>query len=56
MNVFFFTLAWDAEGDHKKIDKILEEFEEHCDPRKSVSYKRYKFFSRLQESGETIDR
>ena len=30
-------------------------FEEHCEPNKNVSYERYKFFSRAQESGESID-
>ena len=51
----FNTLTWDAEGDDKKIDKVLQKFEEHCEPRKNISYERFKFFSRAQESGETID-
>ena len=44
-----------AEGDDKKIDKVLQKFVEHCEPRKNISYERFKFFSRAQESGETID-
>ena len=36
----FNTLTWDAEGDDKKIDKILEEFEEHCELRKQFSFKK----------------
>ena len=51
----FNTLTWDAEGDDKKIEKVLLKFEEHCEPKKNVSYERYKFFSRAQESGESID-
>ena len=51
----FNTIAWDAEGDDTKIDKVLQKFEEHCEPKKNVSYERYKIFSRAQESGETID-
>ena len=51
----FNTLTWDAEGDDKKIDKVLGNLKEYCEPRKNVSYERYKFFSRAQESGETID-
>ena len=51
----FNTITWDAEGDDTKIEKVLQIFEEHCEPKKSVSYERYKFFSRAQESGETID-
>ena len=30
-------------------------FEEHCELKTNVSYERYKFFSRVQESGESID-
>ena len=51
----FNTITWDVEGDDTKIEKVLQKFEEHCKPKKNVSYKRYKFFSRAQESGETID-
>lgn len=32
------TLLWKAEGDEQKIDKVLEKFEGHCEPRKNVSY------------------
>ena len=51
----FNTITWNAEGDDAKIDKVLQKFEEHCEPKKNVSYERYKFFSRAQESGEAID-
>ncbi|XP_068687738.1 uncharacterized protein [Montipora foliosa] len=51
----FNTITWDVEGDDTKIEKVLQKFEEHCEPKKNVSYERYKFFSRAQESGETID-
>ena len=51
----FNTLTWDKEGDDKEIEKVLLKFEEHCEPKKNVSYERYKFFSRAQESVESID-
>ena len=51
----FNTITWNAEGDDAKIDKVLQKFEEHCEPKKNVSYERNKFFSRAQESGEAID-
>ena len=44
----FNTLTWYAEGCDKNIDKVLEKFEEYCEPRKNL-------FSWAQESGETID-
>lgn len=51
----FNTLSWDEEGDEQKIEKVLLKLEQHCEPKKNVSYERYKFNSRAQESGETID-
>ena len=49
------TLIWDRVGDEMKIDKVLEKFDQYCKPKKNVSYERYVFFSRAQESNETID-
>ena len=39
----------------QKDGQSIEKFQEHREPRKNVNYKRYKFFSRAQESDETID-
>ena len=33
------TLMWDNEGDDKKIDKVLEKFEEYCEPKKMLAMK-----------------
>ena len=49
------TLTWDEEGDELKIEKVLEKFELYCNPRKNTIYERYVFFSRDQESGESIN-
>ena len=49
------TLNWDDEGDELKIEKVLEKFELFCNPRKNTIYERYVFFSRNQDSGESID-
>ena len=49
------ALTWDEEGDDKKIEKALLKSEEHCEPKKNDSYERYKFVSRSQETGESID-
>ncbi|XP_068747958.1 uncharacterized protein [Montipora capricornis] len=51
----FNMITWDAEGDDKRIDKVLQKFEEHCEPKKNVTYERYQFFSRAHVSGKTID-
>ena len=34
---------------------MTKKSKEHCEPNKNVSYEKYKFFSRAQESGESID-
>ncbi|CAB4040829.1 Hypothetical predicted protein [Paramuricea clavata] len=49
------TFVWATVGDCKKIAKVLEKFDEHCEPRKNVTYERYIFFTRAQETSETID-
>ena len=38
------------------MDKVLEHFDIYCEPRKNTIYERYLFFSRGQDSGESIDK
>ena len=49
------TFTWTEEGDKKKIDKILEKFEEYCTPRKNITWERHIFNTRAQQPGENID-
>ena len=49
------TFIWANEGDNLKKDRVLEKFDAFCNPRKSTMYERYLFFSRNQESGESIN-
>ena len=37
------TLTWESPGDEKKIDKILETFEEYCIPQKNITWERHIF-------------
>ncbi|XP_068684745.1 uncharacterized protein [Montipora foliosa] len=50
------AFTWDSDADKVKMDKVLEHFEQYCEPRKNTIYERYLFFSRGQESGEPIDK
>ena len=50
------TFTWDSEDDKMKINKVLEQFDNFCERRKSTIYERYPFFSQGQESGESIDK
>ena len=36
----FNTITWNAESDDTKIDKVLQKFEENCEPKKNISYKK----------------
>ena len=37
---------WDSDGDEKKVDNIMEKFEQYCNPRKNLTFERHTFFSR----------
>ena len=50
------TFTWDDDKDKVKIDKVLEQLEKFCEPRKNTIYERYLFFSRGQERGESTDK
>ncbi len=51
----FNTLTFLAEGDCKKLNKVIEEFEKYCNPRKNLIWERHIFNTRNQLIGETID-
>ena len=50
------ALTWDSDKDKVTMDKVLEHFEQYCEPCKNTIYERYLFFSRRQESGEPIEK
>ena len=54
--MFTMHSQWDSDEEKVKMDKVLEHFEQYCEPRKDTIYERYLFFSRGQESGEPIDK
>ena len=43
------------EGNEKKLDKVLEQFERYCNPRKNVVFERNQFCQTTQEGSETVD-
>ena len=45
----FATLSWPTAGDKSKINKVLEKFEQYCQPRRNVPYERYRFNRHMQE-------
>ena len=40
-----------GEGNRDRIQPILESFAAYCQPLKNVPFKRYRFYSRMQEAG-----
>ena len=47
--------GWDAEGDDKKLEPVINKFEQYCCPRKNIPFQRYCFNRRQQEVGETYE-
>ena len=50
----FRTFTLESDEDKVKMDKVLEHFDNYCEPRKNTIYERYLFFLRGQDSGESI--
>ena len=46
---------WASDTDQNKIQPVLQKFAAYCQPLKNVPFERYKFYSRMQESGESYD-
>lgn len=44
-----------ADGDGMKLNKIMENFEAYCIPKRNVPFERHRFFTCVQKAGETID-
>lgn len=42
------TFTFAEFGDELKLDKIMEKFEDYCNPRKNITYERYRFFTCAQ--------
>ena len=49
------TFSWRTAEDKNKVDKIMEKFDQYCNPCKNVTWERHKFNTRNQQPGETID-
>jgi len=51
----FRTFKFTEENDRNNIDKIKEQFDRHWLGEVNVTYERYVFHQRIQQSGETIE-
>ena len=55
MKVFLFTTHFLFTDEDKQLKNVLKKFEDHFLPKKNLSYERFKFFTRKQLAGETIE-
>ena len=53
--VFAMFSDWASDTNQNKIQPVLQNFAAYCQPLKNVPFERYKFYSRMQESGESYD-
>ena len=53
--VFAMFTDWASDTNLNKIQPVLQKFAAYCQPLKNVPFERYKFYSRMQESGESYD-
>lgn len=49
------TFVWTVDSESRKLEKVLEKFEKYCIPRSNVLFETYRFSSRKQNEGESID-
>ena len=47
--------TFESNDDKMKFSKILEKFDEYCNPRKNLTFLRYKFFTCRQKESESFD-
>lgn len=50
------TFTFDTEADKHNFEKVINKFDEYCQPRKNIVFDRFRFFSRSQEVGESVDK
>lgn len=49
-------MTFEIEADDRKIyTKVVDAFKQYCKPMRNESFDRYKFFTRMQQEGETFD-
>ena len=53
--VFAMFTVWANDTYQNKIQPVLQKFAVYYQPLKNVPFERYKFYSRMQESGESYD-
>ena len=50
------TLPFEQHPEERSFKDVMDAFSNYCDPKKNETVERYKFFSRVQEAGETLEK
>ena len=50
------TLQFEREPNERTLKDVIAAFKEHCNPKKNETVERYKFSTRVQEEGESIEK
>ena len=51
----YYCFTFESNDDKMKFSKILEKFDEYCNPRKNLTFLCYKLFTYRQKEGESFD-
>ena len=54
-HTIFRTFKFENEADKTKLEKIVQAFKKHCVGEVNVTYERYIFHQRVQQTGESFD-
>ena len=50
------TMTFEAPGHERNLKQVMDAFDRHCNPKKNETVERYKFFSRFQNPGESLEK
>ena len=50
------TLPFSRGPTERSLKDVIDAFETHCNPKKNETVERYKFFTRVQEEGEPLEK
>ena len=52
----YYTLPFSRGPTERSLKDVIDAFETHCNPKKNETVERYKFFIRVQEEGEPLEK
>ena len=50
------TMTFEAPGHERNLQQVMDAFDKHCKPKKNETVESYKFFSRFQNPGKSLEK